>query len=407
MMSDRNFTLSETIVPRQVHLALLIWCALMAGFALFGFRYPWSHTVYNVYSTASRSWWMQGDIYRTVDDAYYRYSPLFAVALTPFSILSDSWGNALWRIVNCCVYAAGLWAWGRSFLSAPWTPNRAAALFLLVLPTSLHSMYNAQANLLMLGGVLLGMAAASRDSWNQAAGWLAVATLIKGYPLALALVLSALYPRRFAPRFAGALCVGLLLPFVAGPPHYVSSEYASWFNHLRDSASIMRERLRSVDHLLSVFGHPLDPRVFLLAQLIVGMGILVACLVFRRRADLRQQLLQAFLLFSAWVVLFGPATESCTYVVIAPAIGWALVESFGRPSRWSMRMLLVVSLCLMGPAVTDMVGSTLRNFFGEHGSQPIGGILFLVFLLLQMVTRSGAWTPLGINQPNTVFRAAA
>ena len=62
-----------------------------------------------------------------------------------------------------------------------------AILSLLALPVSLHSLYIGQANLLMIGCILFGLAAIPDGRWNRASSWLAAATLIKGYPLALAL----------------------------------------------------------------------------------------------------------------------------------------------------------------------------------------------------------------------------
>src|SRR5438876_1142030 len=87
--------------------------------------------------------------------------------------------------------------------------------------------------------IWVSLAVARDDHWTSAAGWLAGATLIKGYPLALALVLSVLFPRRFAWRFAAALALGLALPFAGGRPAAVVAQYGSWFAHLWDSTAIM------------------------------------------------------------------------------------------------------------------------------------------------------------------------
>ncbi len=363
-------------------IAIGVWAAVILGLSAYGYLYPHAHTVYNVYAVACQRWWSGLDIYVGHGDALYRYSPLFAVSLSPFAMLPDGWGNALWRLFNSAVYVVGVCAWARRALPGQRTPGQIAAALLLVLPLSLQSLQNGQANLLMLGSILLGLAAAAEERWNRSAGWLAAATLTKGYPLALALVLSALYPRRFLPRFACALAVGLVLPFAAQGPAVVSANYASWLTHLQDSTHIMRERLRSVDHLFLLYRQPLNPRTFLLMQMAAGLVVLVLCLVHARRiADRRQQLTMAFLLFCVWAALFGPATEACTYVVMAPAAAWLVLDAFVRHASWTRRIILVVSLLLMGPLVTDMAGQTLRNFANGHGSQPIGALLFLAALL--------------------------
>jgi hypothetical protein len=373
---------------------LAIWAFLILGLAAYGYFYPHTHTVYNIYALASQRWWAGQDIYLCEGDAYYRYSPLFAIGVTPFAYLPDAWGNALWRVCNGLIFAVGIGAWARRALPGTRTPAELAALSLLVAPLALHSLQNAQANLMMVGATLFGLAAAAQQRWNRAAAWLALATLIKGYPLALALLLTVLYFRRFAVRFAGALALGLALPFAARWPTVVMASYRSWLLHLSESTTIMRERLRSLDHLFFLYGQPLPTRVFLLTQVLAGILVLLLCVIHARRTvDQRQQLTMAFVLFSVWVVLFGPATESCTYVVAAPTVAWLLMDVFARRAAWPQRTVLLASLLMMGPLTTDMAGQTVRNFANQHGSQPIGALLLLGAVLSSVgkphaVTRS-------------------
>jgi hypothetical protein len=397
--------------------AVCVWTGLLLGLAVFGYCYPWSHTVYNIYAKAGRNWWAGQDLYADEETAYFRYSPLFAVGMTPFAVLSDNWGNAVWRVFNGLVYVAGLWVWARRVLSptpptpfarvqgraetglgrslprvqgrrelpAIWTRAKLGAFLLLALPVSLSSLYNGQANLLMLGAILLALAAAAGQRWNRAAGWLAAATLIKGYPIALAMLVIALFPRRLGLRYALALIIGLALPFAFQRPAIVASQYASWWAHLQDSTVIMRERLRTVEHLFALYGHALAPRTVLAFQVLGGGLVLALCLFHAWQVpNLRSCLNVTFLLFCLWTALLGPATESCTYAVMGPAVAWALVDVWSRPTRVTTRMLVAGCLLLMGPATTDMVGLTLRNFANTHGSQPIGALLFLAFLLPQV-----------------------
>src|SRR5262249_35424054 len=136
---------------------VIVWCGLTFGFAAYAWFFPSSHTVYDVYAPAARKWWGGEDIYTLTRD-YYRYSPLFAVACSPFALLPDPLGGALWKTWNCFFYAFSLWVAARRLLRLDST--RTGGLFLLVLPLSLHSMYIGQANLLMLGAILLGLSAA-------------------------------------------------------------------------------------------------------------------------------------------------------------------------------------------------------------------------------------------------------
>jgi hypothetical protein len=107
------------------------------------------------------------------------------------------------------------------------------------------------------------------------------------------------------------------------------------------------------------------------------------------------------MLFGTWVVLFGPATESCTYVIIAPFVAWLLADAIERlivsPARepngrertgrcvlsgWFAVVVLTAALVLSGPTGTDLFGSGVRKFTNTHGIQQIGGLLLLGYLLV-------------------------
>jgi hypothetical protein len=371
--------------------------------AIFSYRYPWSHTVYDIYALACRHWWSGQDLYRTMGTDYYRYSPLFAIAMTPWALLPDTWGGALWRISSGLLYATSLATWASHAVPGGCSRTQRAVLVLLVLPLSAHSMHNGQANVVMVAALLFGLAAASAEHWNRAASWFTVAALIKGYPLALGLLVAAHYPRRFLPRFAITLAIGLLLPFATQQPEIVIEQYRSWLMHLGESTVIMRERLRTLEHLFSISGYTVPPRVFLIVQVLAGLGILGLTLRQARfTPEIRQRLHGIFQLFACWVVLLGPATEACTYVIIAPLIAWSLIVAFSRTTPWSARLLLVLSFLMMGPLVTDLVPGMVRNFANEHGSQPLGALWFFRYVLVQIVS-----APRVCYAEGMVHRAAA
>jgi hypothetical protein len=198
-----------------------------------------------------------------------------------------------------------------------------------------------------------------------------------------------MYPRQFTLKYLGAIGLGLLLPFLTKNPELVQAQYASWFTHLLDSTAIMRERMRTFDQLFVIYGRPLQPSAFAMAEAAAGACVFALCLwVARQTTNARVRFTRMFELFAVWVVLFGPATESCTYVVAAPVIAWRLLESL-QTSRTALQpFALIASLLMMGPAVTDMFGRLVRNFANEHGSQPIGAIVLLVCLLYEIVCAS-------------------
>jgi hypothetical protein len=366
-------------------LTVVVWGSLVIGIAVHAFFHPATHTVYDIYAPAARSWWAGRDLYVRTSD-YFRYSPLVAVAFTPFAVLPDEFGGALWKIANCLIFAAGLRAWTRRLLPRDLTSTEIAGLFLLVLPASLHSMYIGQANMMMLGAILLALAAIADGRWNWSAAWLAWATLIKGYPFALAMLLAVLYPKRFPLRFIVALALGLLLPFLAQRPSIVATQCVSWVKHLQDSTVIMHDRSRSLDYLLETCQLSLPGRAFTMAGVVTGMLVLGAVLItFREHAaETALNLHRMFAWFVTWLVLFGPAMEACTYAVMSPAIAWAIVDHWRRRGGWFRGVVLTTSLLLTGPVATDAFGSTVRRYANAHGFQPLGALFFLGYLVVEI-----------------------
>src|SRR5262245_64443718 len=110
--------------------AVFVWAGLAVAFAVYAYLYPRAHTVYDLYAPAAARWWTGADIYERGEE-YYRYSPLFAAALSPLTFLPDRWGGMLWKTLNLAVYALGLYAWARRVLPLPLSRGQVAGVFLL------------------------------------------------------------------------------------------------------------------------------------------------------------------------------------------------------------------------------------------------------------------------------------
>jgi hypothetical protein len=88
------------------------------------------------------------------------------------------------------------------------------------------------------------------------------------------------------------------------------------------------------------------------------------------------------------MILFGPATESCTYVLLAPSLAWAVLESWdeGRPvwARYglgvSYGVLLAAFLAGWFPFASQVHGM---------GLHPFGALAF--FAVLLGLALGGGW----------------
>src|SRR5205807_1777725 len=94
--------------------------------------------------------------------------------------------------------------------------------------------------------------------------------------------------------------------------------------------------------LLRVWVAQLPHGVYPLIEVATGAAVAGLCLAARLRAWPRAELLTLLTgLGCCWMTVFGPATESCTYVLIAPTLAAALLLSWkGAQPRWLLVPLL-------------------------------------------------------------------
>jgi hypothetical protein len=376
--------------PDAGRLAVAAWVVVLGivcGLVLVSRR---SRGVYPIFANAGQSW-LEGDalypgVARPGVADEFRYSPPVAALFAPFSLLPEGVGGCLWRLLNAGVYLAAFGWWCVAVLPgwAGLSRGQSAALWLLLLPLSLGSLHNGQSNPLVAGLLLAAVAGVARQRWNLAAACVAAACLFKGYPLAVGLLLAAIHPRQFGPRLVLALAAGLLLPFLVQRPGYVDRAYAEWFRLLGADDRKDRSLLncyRDLWQLLRLAGAPLSRGAYFGLQLAAGAGVAVLCLAGRVAHWPRRRLLTALLgLGTCWMLLCGPATESSTYILLAPVLVGTVVQGWagsGWASAFTLPGLSFALLLLEQASCWFPVGKQVHAL----GIQPLATLLLTVSLV--------------------------
>jgi hypothetical protein len=367
--------------------AVTVWAVCLLAVSIRVAVAPARRTVYLLYPEAGRQWRASEDVYQ--QPLGYRYSPPVTVFFAAWSLLPDAAGAVLWRLASASVFLGGLAWWARDVLPRPLTRRQQGLLFLLVVPLSLGSFNNGQVNFLMAGLHLTALAAVRRSRWQLASACLVLSCLFKVYPIALALLLLLVYPRKLGPRLAVTMLVGLALPFLTQAPGYVAHQYGDWFVKLAEddrSHLPLTEVYRDMALLLRLWEVPISHVGYLAVQLFAGVVIAVVCLVgCLAGVEPRRLLTTLFALASCWMMLFGPTTESSTFVLLAPALAWALLECWAWPCpRW-WRWGVTLSFGLL---LSTVVRAWFPDAAHYHalGIHPVGTLLFLLVVLAQALT---------------------
>jgi hypothetical protein len=365
--------------------AIVVWCLALLLLGAKALVWPHRHSVYPIFAQAGQNWLHSGDLYETpAGQEPYRYSPLVAAFFGPFSLLADGPAGLLWRLLSAAVFLGGLAWWSCDALPTPLTGHQRGLLFLLVAPLALGNVHNGQANLLVLGLLLVAVAACASGQMNRAALCLALACVFKVYPIALGMLLAAFEPRRLGPRLLLALAVGFALPFLLQRPDYVAAQYGRWLEHMALNDRQLLEPLcwyRDARLLCSRWLVPMSYGTYQAVELIAACVIAVVCLRAQRLGK-AHACAMALGFACCWMTALGPATESATYVLLGPTLAWLLVSSGhdGHPVGLRAAWLASYGVLLAAQAVA-MLPAGWGRAIQALGPQPLAGIILLGGLL--------------------------
>ena len=343
-----------------------------------------------VYQNAGQAWLNGQDLYRN-SKFDYRYSPLFAAAMTPMAKLPLKLASISWRLVGVVCFLAALSWTCRVGVPDKFASEKSPLIFLLILPLLLGNLNNGQANLLVLAALLAAVAAVMRGWWTLAAIVLTIAVMIKIYPLAIALLLVVMFPRQLFWRLALCLIVAVVLPFALERIDYVARQYNDWLLYLRTEDRSLRSLSESYNDLRLLFRVwflPLSTMTYATVKLATGGAIALLAVVGKvRHWPMPRLIAWIFSLSCCWMTLLGPATESATYVLIAPAMAWIVCELLVRGSGTIERIWVAViySLQLLA-GMAGWFGGMKR--FGVYASPlALSALLLAAYLLRPAIFR--------------------
>jgi hypothetical protein len=390
--------------------AVIGWIIVLVGVTVrTAVMAPGARSVYPIFQHAGESWLSHADLYPETQQPpgypLFRYSPPVANAFVPLAELPTRPGDILWRDLNAVALLGGL-AWAiRRLPDPPLSMTQSAAIFLLLLPAAPGGFGNGQCNAMVIGLVLAGYAAAVEQRFTLSAVMLAVATLLKIYPVAPALLLVALYARQLGPRYAIAILLGLGLPFLLADPAYVQRQYELWVHYFaNEDRSDWPPDSTNLDlqFVVSEWIAPMSTQGYRVVEAIGGLAFAALTVAAARRfGSADRTAWVAFGLGSVWMTTLGPATESPTYLLLTPAAAIAVVLAWSRrPTDWVGRMLAIIAWALPASFQLAHVSKPTFDAYRTLGPQPVSG-LFLVAALVWDTWAVRPATPWPMTEPAT------
>ncbi|HJZ54882.1 MAG TPA: glycosyltransferase 87 family protein, partial [Gemmataceae bacterium] len=275
-----------------------------------------------------------------------------------------------------------------------------AALFLLALPLSHPSLHNGQANTLVFGLMLWGAAGAADGRWSAAAVLIAGAALFKGYPLAFGILLALAAPVRLGLPLVAAIATGFALPYAFQSPAYVTEQYRDWaanLSHDDRTGFPLFMGYQDFHMLLRVIGVNVPHGPYRLVQAAVGAAA-AAVIGWQlwRGIDRQRVVMNALALGLCWMTLFGPSTESSTFILLAPMMAREVLDRAGRP-RWSWAAALAGSALFVLSVVVFAFPHTIHRPVIALGVQPLAGLLLSVAVVARVLATRRAEEETGVT----------
>lgn len=369
-----------------LRLALIVWTLIFVGIGLRLTLSKRCNSVYPIFSEAGRRWSAGETLYipPTYELDQFRYTPTIAAFFAPWGQLTDRAGATLWLVLSGALFLGTFVAWWRD-------PSTTGLALLLVIPISLGSINNGQCNALICAMSLLAMLAFRRERWTLAALAVTVAVLFKVYPLSLGLLLGIIEPRRFGLRFALILVAGLALPYLLRPADYVTEQYRALTARVNGDDRTVFPVIygyRDFQMFTRVVGVPLTRPSYQIVELLVAAG--AACVVAfgRFRGWARGHLVWTCGAFSAcWMTVFGPATESSTYIILAPWLAQATINAAAQ-ANWR-RVIAYASFIFFAISMSmAWFPESVRTPIQSTGIMPLAGLLLTASIFVEVVTGS-------------------
>ena len=240
---------------------------------------PTAHTVYPVFAEGARNWWQDRCLYEPSPDRdLYRYSPTFAVLMTPFALWPDCLGGLFWQVGNILLLWVVLDRTAGEIFPGIDTPERKAVWLLLTLAGSTRGLWAGQSNSLVLVLAIVALWAIGRRRWWLAAVLLAGGGFIKVWPWALALLAAACWPRQLMFRLGVAVLVWAAIPFLTRPPETVLWQYQEWFQMLHTTQIYRWGGYRDAWTIWELIRSPVPRETYELVQSETALAVLAWCL---------------------------------------------------------------------------------------------------------------------------------
>jgi uncharacterized membrane protein len=246
-----------------------------------------------------------------------------------------------------------------------------------------------QVNQFLIAWIILGLINYKEGKWLWAALFLAFATTLKIFPLALVLLLFLDFRPKFIIGFIVFTVVLVLAPSAYWGWEYHSSLLQEWIQlNLANTAGRFGKDALFYTSLHAFFELNTGKNFQIPLLFVAGIFGLLLAVVFRVRLRTMQSHHTTYLilLITSYFILFNPRAESPTMILLTPGmillfLNFIHTRTTYGSTRWNTGSLIslgiIFFLCFL--SITDIVPKPARDWLRFHGVQTVGTVLLFLF----------------------------
>jgi hypothetical protein len=311
---------------------------------------------YQVFVNAAENIFYKQNIYEKYGILdYYKYSPLAALMIIPFSLFIDEVGMFLFLFLQYWLFFWGFWRWAKTANFRLDQSSRMMILaFISVVSDSMLSIQICQVNAGIFGLMLLAAAQYSEGKYLKSGLLLSLATNLKLFPFTLALCFLTDFKKKFWLAFWMGLVFWFFLPVLLIGVNYNFQLLREWYGLMNWDLTRNLEMLDIGNFLDLHFGIPQAVR----NPIAVIFGLFIGVITFYLFRKGKTELINKFLVpvNGLYILLFSYLSESATSILTTTAIFLIAMEALHEKTRvWKYWILWILALLLIPLFYSDIV----------------------------------------------------
>ncbi|OGW14944.1 MAG: hypothetical protein A3K09_06390 [Nitrospinae bacterium RIFCSPLOWO2_12_FULL_47_7] len=351
--------------------------------------------VYNTYAAAAQK--LANHMYPYPREAVefhagYKYSTLFGVLFYPIQALPFELGRFLWILINFSVFMLGLGTFlvhvfknkNHTLAALLDKPYKLAILLILIFNEMSVSIKIGQANSLICGMMLLGLAFYAQGRNFSAGIILALASNFKIFPLALALLLLWDFRQAYWKSFLLGYIAALLLPALVLGWSWNMEMLMAWHKTL-----FLDFNTESKLSLMTFLEANFNFNGSLVYRGFVVLNILLLCVGYRFSFSASRSGGLRFLypLTALFILLFNHRSEIELFVLVSPVYALmflAILEKINEGRNATQEItFLAIGYFLITHLRTDLMPSVVGALLFHDKSQVLGSLILYLYFARQ------------------------